>query len=37
VEAVKSIKRRVPGTGRQRYTKVVNRRIKNHFRTTIKA
>ncbi len=35
--SVKSIKRRVPGTGRQRYAKVVNRRIRNHFRTNIKA
>ena len=33
----KAAKRRTTGTGRERYLKVVNRRIRNHFRTTIKA
>mmetsp|Transcript_30469 Transcript_30469/g.35202 ORF Transcript_30469/g.35202 Transcript_30469/m.35202 type:complete len:85 (+) Transcript_30469:33-287(+) len=35
--SVKAIKRRRTGTGRCRYLKEVNRRIKNHFKTSIKA
>ena len=35
--SVKAIKRRTTGTGRTRYLRVVNRRIKNNFKTSIKA
>ena len=33
--SVKSINRRKPGTGRCRSLKVVNRRIKNNFKTNV--